>query len=886
MSIFNDNKSKVKKLTKLANKVDALAPKYKAMSDEELQAQTAILKERYQNGEKLDSILFDAYALVREAGERVLGMRHFFVQIIGGIALHQGRIAEMGTGEGKTLVATLPAYLNALAGEGVHVVTVNDYLASRDAAWMGKLYKFLGLSVGVVVPGMSPEQKRAAYQSDITYCTNNELGFDFLRDNMVVRKSDKVQRNLSFAIIDEVDSILIDEARTPLIISGRGGKSSELYKRADSFAKICKEDEDFSIEEKEKTIMLTDDGVAKAEKFFHVENLTDIENTDLYHHIQQALKARFMMKKDKDYIVNDGEVLIVDEFTGRIMIGRRYNEGLHQAIEAKENCVIRSENKTLATITFQNFFRMYKKLSGMTGTAKTEEAEFEGIYALDVVTIPPNKPSQRKDEQDQIYTRVSGKLTAIVGDILEHHAKGQPVLVGTISVEKSEELSSILKRKGIPHTVLNAKYHKEEAEIVAQAGRLGAVTIATNMAGRGTDIMLGGNPEFKAKQKMAKDGYPLEVIEMATSPLATEDEEILKAREVYHHHYDAFKADCDVEKEKVVALGGLHIIGTERHESRRIDNQLRGRSGRQGDPGSTVFYISMEDDVARIFGGDKMKSVALAMNLPDDMPIANGLITKQIEKAQRLVEGKNYSIRKQVLSYDDVMNAQREIMYAERGKVLDGMDIHEQILDMIDDLAEEVIGYYADYKIDYQTWDYEAFNLAIEHRMGVTVGTNIMTPKLCACYDVYKLKEAVMKVVLENYEKQFEVAKELGHDFADVEREVLLKTVDAKWMDHIDAMDALRRGIGLRGYGQRDPILAYRQEGWDMFEDMVSRIHTETASILLRLRPIIAKDGKGVEMSQSIATAKKSAGSQKKVGRNDPCPCGSGLKYKNCCGKN
>ncbi len=886
MSIFNDNKSKLKKIKKLADKVEALAPKYKAMSDEQLQEQTALLKGRHQDGEKLDSLLFDAFALVREAGERVLGMRHFPVQIMGGIALHQGRIAEMGTGEGKTLVATLPAYLNALAGKGVHVVTVNDYLASRDAAWMGKLYKFLGLSVGVVVPGMSQEQKRAAYQSDITYCTNNELGFDFLRDNMVVKKEQKVQRELSFAIIDEVDSILIDEARTPLIISGRGGKSSDMYKRADNFAKTCKEGEDFSIEEKEKGIMLTDEGVAKAEKFFHVENLTDIENTDLYHHIQQALKARFMMKKDKDYIVNDGEVLIVDEFTGRIMIGRRYNEGLHQAIEAKENCVIRSENKTLATITFQNFFRMYKKLSGMTGTAKTEEAEFEGIYALDVVTIPPNKPSLRKDEQDQIFTKVSGKLTAIVGDILEHHQKGQPVLVGTISVEKSEELSGILKRKGIQHTVLNAKYHKEEAEIIAQAGRVGAVTIATNMAGRGTDIMLGGNPEFKAKQKMAKDGYPTDVIEMATSPLATSDEEILKAREVYHHHYDAFKAECDVEKEKVVALGGLRIIGTERHESRRIDNQLRGRSGRQGDPGSTVFYISMEDDVARIFGGDKMKSIALAMSLPDDMPIANGIITKQIERAQRLVENKNYSIRKQVLSYDDVMNAQREIMYAERGKVLDGLDIHDQILDMIDDLAEEIIGYYADYKIDYQTWDYEAFNASLEQRMAIPSTINIMNAKLCECYDVYKLKEAVMKVALENYNAKIDLVAQDGFDFGELERAVLLKTVDEKWMEHIDAMDALRRGIGLRGYGQRDPVLAYRQEGWDMFEDMVSRIHTETASILLRIHIRKKESGEGVEMSQSIATAKKGVTSQKKVGRNEPCPCGSGLKYKNCCGKN
>lgn len=886
MSIFNENDRRVKKLCKIADKIDVLAPKYKAMDDAELISQTDKLKARLQAGETTDSILTDAYAVVREAGERVLGMRHFYVQLVGGIALHQGRIAEMATGEGKTLVATLPAYLNALTGKGVHVVTVNDYLATRDAAWMGKLYKFLGLSVGVVVPGMTAENKRAAYNCDITYCTNNELGFDFLRDNMVVRKVDKVQRELAFAIIDEVDSILIDEARTPLIISGRGGKSSEMYKSADNFARQCHEGEDFTIEEKEKTIMLTDDGVAKAERFFHVENLTDLDNTELYHHIQQALKAHFMMKRDKDYIVNDGEVLIVDEFTGRIMIGRRYNEGLHQAIEAKEHVVIRSENKTLATITFQNFFRMYAKLSGMTGTAKTEEEEFKGIYSLDVVTIPSNKPSQRKDEHDQIYTKVSGKLTAIVQDIIDSHAKGQPVLVGTISVEKSEELSGILRRKGIPHNVLNAKFHKQESEIIAQAGKFGAVTIATNMAGRGTDIMLGGNPDFQAKQKMEKDGYTLEVIELASSPHPSADEEIVKAKEVYKHHYEAFKARCDEEKEKVIDAGGLRIIGTERHESRRIDNQLRGRAGRQGDKGSTVFYISMEDDVARIFGGDRMKSIAEAMHFDDETPISNGIITKQIERAQRMVESRNYSIRKQVLSYDDVMNAQREIIYKERGKVLDGMDVHDQILDMIGDLAEEIIGYYADYKSDYNTWDYEAFNGALEKRM-LPIGSNVMNNDLCSCFDVYKLKDAVMKIALEDYNGKVDRLASEGFDFKELERVVLLKTVDAKWMDHIDAMDALRRGIGLRGYGQRDPVMAYRQEGWDMFDDMVNRIHTETASILLKLQVEKREDGGGTKLSQQIASAKKSVvNSAKKVGRNDPCPCGSGLKYKNCCGKN
>ena len=883
-SIFNENERKLRKIKKIAMKIDSLADTYKALTDEELTAKTAEFKARLEKGETLDSLLVEAFATVREAAARVLGMRPYFVQLMGGIALHQGRIAEMGTGEGKTLVATLPSYLNALTGKGVHVVTVNDYLAERDAAWMGKVHRFLGLTVGVILPSMRNDEKQKAYACDICYCTNNELGFDFLRDNMVVEKRAKVQRELNFAIVDEVDSILIDEARTPLIISGRGGKSSEMYKTADAFARTVRENDDFTIEEKEKAIMLTDEGVKKAEKYFKLDNLTDINNTDLYHHIKQALKAHYMMKRDRDYIVNDGEVLIVDEFTGRVMIGRRYNEGLHQAIEAKERVVIRSENKTLATITFQNFFRMYAKLSGMTGTAKTEEDEFEGIYRLDVVQIPPNRPSQRKDENDKIYTKESGKITAIVEDILECHKTGQPVLVGTVSVEKSEELSAILKRKGIPHNVLNAKYHKQEAEIVAQAGKEGMITIATNMAGRGTDIMLGGNAEFQAKKKMEKDGYPLDIIEMATSPHVYDDEKVKEAKKVYLHHYEAFKKQCDVEKEKVVALGGLRIIGTERHESRRIDNQLRGRSGRQGDPGETVFYISMEDDVSRIFGGDKMKSIATAMNFPDDEPIANSIISKQVERAQRVVEGRNFSIRKQVLAYDDVMNAQRELIYKERGKVLDGLDVHDQILDMIDDLAEEIIGYYADYKTDFQTWDYEAFNNSLEQRM-LPKGSNVVTPELCSAYDVYKIKEAVLAVALKDYEAKIARLKEDGLDFGDFERLVLLKTVDAKWMDHIDAMDALRKGIGLRGYGQRDPVLAYRQEGWDMFDDMVSRIHSETASILLKVQIEKREDGSTSAKQQIAAASKTVRNTEQKVGRNDPCPCGSGLKYKNCCGK-
>ena len=885
LSIFNENERKVRKLRKIAEKIDALAPEYAALSDEQLAAKTAEFKESLAQGKTLDDILPDAFATVREAADRVLGLRPFFVQLMGGIALHQGRIAEMGTGEGKTLVATMPSYLNALTGKGVHVVTVNDYLASRDAAWMGKVHRFLGLSVGVVVPGMKNEEKRAAYASDITYCTNNELGFDFLRDNMVVRKADKVQRELNFAIIDEVDSILIDEARTPLIISGRGGKSGDLYKQADSFARTLREGDDFTIEEKERTVMLTDDGVAKAERYFHVANLTDLDNTELYHHIQQALKAHNLMKRDRDYIVSDGEVLIVDEFTGRIMIGRRYNEGLHQAIEAKEHVQIRSENKTLATITFQNFFRMYRKLSGMTGTAKTEEEEFKGIYSLDVVTIPPNKPSQRKDENDKIYTKIDGKLRAIVADIEECFKKGQPVLVGTVSVEKSEQLSDMLKRKGIRHNVLNAKFHKQEAQIIAQAGKYKAVTIATNMAGRGTDIMLGGNAEFQAKERMERDGFAPEIIEMATSPHDYNDDAVREAKEVFRHHYDAFKKICDEEKEKVIEVGGLRVIGSERHESRRIDNQLRGRSGRQGDPGSTVFYISMEDDIARIFGGDRMKTIAETMRFDDDTPISNGVISRQIERAQRLVEGRNFSIRKQVLSYDDVMNAQRELIYKERGKVLDGMDVHDQIIEMIGDLAEEIIGYYADYKTDYNTWDYQAFNAALEQRM-LPKDTNLMTPELCSCYDVYKLKDAVLKIALDDYEKKIERLKADGMNFGELERVILLRTVDSKWMDHIDAMDALRRGIGLRGYGQRDPVIAYRQEGWEMFEDMVSRIHSETAAVLLKVQVEKREEGAPAKLSQNIATAQKTiVNKSAKVGRNDPCPCGSGLKYKNCCGK-
>ncbi|HRR89722.1 MAG TPA: preprotein translocase subunit SecA, partial [Eubacteriales bacterium] len=834
MGLFGIESGEIRKLRRAAAKIDALAPKYKSMSDDELRAVTPALKERLEKGEKPEDVMPDAFAAVREASERVINLRHYFVQLMGGIALHQGRIAEMATGEGKTLVATLPAYLNALTGEGVHIVTVNDYLARRDAEWMGKIYRFLGLSVGVVVPQMTPDAKRDAYNADITYCTNTELGFDFLRDNMAVRKSDKMQRKLNFAIVDEVDSILVDEARTPLIISGAGKKSSEVYKTADAFARTLKRDEDFTIEEKEKTVLLTESGIARAERYFKIENLSDIEHTDLTHHIVTALKAHHIMRRDDNYIVSDGEIIIVDEFTGRTMIGRRYSDGLHQAIEAKEGVHIKSENRTIATITYQNFFRMYKKLSGMTGTAKTEEQEFRDIYKLDVVVLPTNLPSRRHDNNDQIYVSMEGKLDAIVKDIEQCYKSKRPVLVGTVSVEKSEELSERLKRKQIPHNVLNAKHHKLEAEIVAQAGRLGTVTIATNMAGRGTDIMLGGNPEFLAKQKLEKDGYAPADIEAATSFLPVKTDKEREAKEEYLRLLDAFSQVTKKEKEEVIALGGLKIIGTERHESRRIDNQLRGRAGRQGDPGETVFYISLDDDVARVFGGERLKGIMSTLNPDPTVPISSAMVTRQIESAQRRVESRNFSIRKQVLSYDDVMNVQREIIYGERGKVLDGIDVHEQIVKMIPPLAAGIVQTHADYSGDYHEWDYEAFNRALEQKL-LPEGTKLMNAELASCYDVKKLTDAVVKAATETYEKKIEAIKAYGFDFSELERIVLLRNVDQKWMDHLESMDALRQGIGLRGYGQRDPVIEFRREGFELFDDMITRIHNDTVATLLKV---------------------------------------------------
>lgn len=880
------NDRQVNKLEKIAAKIESLSDNYKAMSDDELKACTQDFKERLNAGETLDDILPEAYAVVREASDRVLGMRHFHVQLLGGIVLHQGRIAQMCTGEGKTLVATLPAYLNALTGKGMHIVTVNDYLARRDAEWMGKVYKFLGLSVGIIVSGMETAQKQEAYNCDICYATNNELGFDYLRDNMAIRKSDLLQRPLNFAIVDEVDSILIDEARTPLIISGAGGKSSEMYSRANSFAKTLRED-DYIIEEKEKTVRLDDSGVAKAEAFFKLENFADIENQDLVHYVNNALKANFIMRKDIDYVVNDGEIVIVDEFTGRLMVGRRYSEGLHQAIEAKEGVRVQGESKTLATITFQNFFRLYRKLSGMTGTAKTEETEFTDIYRLDVVVLPTNKPIVRVDENDKLYTTLRGKLNAILKDITETHAKGQPVLIGTASVEKSEELSKMLTRAKIKHNVLNAKNHEREAEIIAQAGKLGAVTIATNMAGRGTDIVLGGNPEYMAKEKLENLGYPRTVIAEATSFATITDEQVIKAKADYDKYYALFKKDTDAEKEEVIKVGGLRIIGTGRHDSRRIDDQLRGRAGRQGDPGSSVFYLSMEDDMIRIFGGETLTNMAQKLKIEEDMPIEMKMLTSGIEKAQARIEDRDFSIRKHVLAYDDVMNVQRNIIYAERAKVLAGEDISEQIQKMINDETERIVDNYVDDSVDPSRWDYEAFNGALEQRV-LANGTNLLNEENCSSANAYKIRDIVLDTVYDQYDKKVAAAEENGIDFKDVARVVLLKNVDSKWMDHIDNMHRLKQGIGLVAYGQKDPVVVYKQEGYEMFEEMTEAIARDTVTTLCKA--VIEKSVQAKPVAQEVATSggantTTTVRKDKKVGRNDPCPCGSGKKYKNCCGQ-
>ena len=886
-TLFDENERNVRKLKKIADKVEELSERFKAMSDEELQAITPALKERYNNGEKLDALLPEAFAAVREASTRVTGLRHYYVQLLGGITLHQGRIAEMKTGEGKTLVETLPAYLNALTGNGVHVVTVNDYLAKRDAEWMGKIYRFLGMSVGVILHDMKTEDKKAAYNADITYGTNNEFGFDYLRDNMAVTKEDRVQRGHAFAIVDEVDSILIDEARTPLIISGRGDKSSDMYIRANRFARTLKEGEDYTHEEKEKTVNLTDEGVAKAEKFFGVQNLTDLDNTALNHYINQAMKANVIMKKDVDYIVQDGQVLIVDEFTGRVMTGRRFSDGLHQAIEAKENVRVQSENRTLATITLQNYFRLYKKLSGMTGTAKTEEEEFQNIYNLDVVVIPTNLPMIRIDENDQIYTKKSGKIDAIIKDIKDCAERRQPVLVGTVSVEKSELLSKILHRERIFHNVLNAKNHKMEADIVAQAGRIGAVTIATNMAGRGTDIMLGGNPEYLAKQRLEKEGYSTEDIETATSFVKLDDENLIKLRDEYQRYYKSYKETCDKEKEEVIEAGGLRIIGTERHESRRIDNQLRGRAGRQGDPGASRFFLSLEDDLMRIFGGERVQGLMDTLGRDEDMPIENKLITNTIESAQKKLEASNFAIRKQVLQYDDVMNQQREIIYKQRQMVLDGEDIsdklHEMMKQSIDETCESFLsGETAD------DWDFAALRRHYLNWLCLPTDFNYTAEQLndLKREDVAKVLYERGMSILESKEQKYGAPM-----MRELERICLLRNVDSKWMEHIDNMDQLKQGMSLRGYGQRDPIVEYRIEGFAMFDEMIATIREDAVHMLLTIevrqqnqepkREQVAKptgEGAPAQAGAKGATPVRVT----KIGRNDPCPCGSGLKWKKC----
>ncbi len=888
-----DSRRSLRKISAMADKIMALSPKYEKMSDEELRSQTDLLKERYKNGETLDSLLFDAFAVVREASYRVLNMRHYKVQLMGGICVHQGRVAELKTGEGKTLMATLPAYLNALTGKGVHIVTVNDYLAKRDAEWMGKVHRFLGLTVGVNVHDMDDDAKRKAYACDITYGTNNEFGFDYLRDNLKVKLSQMVQRGLEFAIVDEVDSILIDEARTPLIISGRGNKSSEMYLSADKFVRTLKLDEDFEIDVKEKTVQITESGSKKAEAFFGVENIADIQNAELNHHIQQALKAHYIFKRDNDYIVQDNEIIIVDEFTGRLMIGRRYSEGLHQAIEAKERVVIRNENQTQATITFQNYFRLYKKLSGMTGTAKTEEEEFKTIYGLDVLEIPTNRPMIRKDRPDVVYSTNKGKIRAIIDDIVRVHEKGQPVLVGTITVEKSEEISRELLKRRVRHQILNAKNHRREAEIIAQAGKLGAVTIATNMAGRGTDILLGGNPEYLAKQDLRNRGYDEDTIELATSYIQNIPADIEEVRTLYRELLAQHSVITDEEKKKVTELGGLYILGTERHESRRIDNQLRGRAGRQGDPGESRFYISLEDDLAQRFGGERLQRIYSMFKVDENTPIEAKMLSRSIENAQRTIEGKNFGIRKHILGYDDVMNRQRMVIYEERMKVLRGENVHQDILNLIPDYVTNLVNETVNASDDPTKWDEEILNKRLEERV-LPVGTNFVTREKLMNWDYKYFINKLIEKVIECYEEKIENYKEKGIDYHEVERIILLRNVDTKWIEHIDAMDKLKRGISLRAYGNEDPLISYKKEGLEMFEELTASIQEDTVKYLLKIEvekvqrqePRRTAPENYVAQGGSLNAEQRTVVKTSAPGRNDPCPCGSGKKYKNCCGKN
>ena len=889
--LFGDsNSAEIKRLEKIAAKIDSYEDAHRRLSEEELRGMTAKFRARLAAGETLDDLLPEAFSVMREAMGRVLGKRHFHVQMLGGIVLHQGRVAEMKTGEGKTLVATLPSYLNALAGKGVHVVTVNDYLAKFQGEWMGKVFRYLGMTVGVITHDLDNEQRRAAYNADITYGTNNELGFDYLRDNMVIYKKDMVQRGHNFAIIDEADSILIDEARTPLIISGQGDKANDMYARADQFVSRLREgeDADYTKDEKEKGVSLTEKGIAKAESYFGVENLADVENSDLNHYINAALRANALMKRDVDYVVKDGQVIIVDEFTGRLMIGRRYSDGLHQAIEAKEHVTVERESKTLATITFQNYFRMYKKLSGMTGTAKTEEDEFKGIYNLDVVQIPTNKPMIRKDLNDMVYKTQRGKYNAVVEEIIRRHATGQPVLVGTVSVEKSEMLSRMLDQRGVPHEVLNAKHHEKEAEIVAQAGHYGAVTIATNMAGRGTDILLGGNPEFLARRDLRNAGVPEEVIEEATGHVEEVSDEVLQARKEYNRLLAEYSKTTDAEHDRVVAVGGLHIIGTERHESRRIDNQLRGRAGRQGDPGSSQFFISLEDDLMRLFGSDRFAGMIDRLGLDEDTPLEAKMLSNQIENAQKRIEGRNYDIRRHVLQYDDVMNQQREVIYGERRQVLEGEDMRATIMGMVRNLIADNVDHYTSNSDDRNVWDVKALSEYLERYC-------IPTGWFAANADKYSkrsaLKDALYRAAETAYAAREKELTEAGIDMREFERVVLLSCVDHRWMDHIDAMDRLRDGIGLRAYGQHDPVVEYKLEGFDMFDDMVRLIREDT---LIRLYH--AQIRQNIQRQQVARPAEARLAGQEnnrpktvkagaKVGRNEPCPCGSGKKYKNCCGR-
>ena len=912
--LFDPSAGEIKRLNKIVDKIDSFEEEHKALTDEQLRGKTVEFRERLKNGETLDDLLPEAYSVVREATCRVTGKRQFRVQMLGGIVLHQGRIAEMKTGEGKTLTATMPAYLNALSGEGVHVVTVNDYLAKFQGEDVGRIFRFLGMTVGVIVHDLTQEERKAAYACDVTYGTNNEMGFDYLRDNMVIYQKNMVQRGHHFAIVDEVDSILIDEARTPLIISGAGDKSTDLYEKADRFVCTLQRGEepeqdrweenplsdeelaamrkDYVIDEKKKTCNLSEAGVRKAERWFGVENLSDIANNELLHRINAALRAHALMKRDVDYVVQNDEVVIVDEFTGRLMVGRRYSDGLHQAIEAKEHVKVQRESKTLATVTFQNYFRMYSKLSGMTGTAKTEEEEFKGIYKLDVVQIPTNRPMIRKDMNDLVYRTQKGKFSQVIEEIERRHKTGQPILVGTVSVEVSEMLSKMLRMRGIEHVVLNAKYHAREAEIVAQAGHYGAVTIATNMAGRGTDILLGGNPEFLARRAMKQKGYEDNVIDEATGFNENVSEEVLAARVIYKQLYADFKKQTDAEHDRVIAVGGLHIIGTERHESRRIDNQLRGRAGRQGDPGSSQFFLSMQDDLMRLFGSERVSGLIEKMGLAEDEPIEAKMLTGQIENAQKRIEARNYEIRKNVLQYDDVMNEQRKEIYEQRKQVLEGRDMHETIVKMADKLIEEAVATYCGNGDEYADWDMEGLTQYLE--------------RLCIRIGFFKAHEEAFKTVdkeeliakLKQEARDFYALREKGFELIhidprELERVVLLSCVDRRWMDHIDAMDQLRDGIGLRAYGNKNPITEYQIEGYDMFDEMVHFIREDTVRRMYQARINIPQQRKEVaEPKETNLEQAKAAGGpsgpkrvQKQVGRNDPCPCGSGKKYKNCCGR-